>query len=371
MSSGRDVVVVGSGVVGCAIAYELSRRGVQVTVLDVRDIGRGATHASAGILAPFIEPHQSPSLRDIGARSLEMFDEFVARAVEDSGTGVEYVRNGTLEVATDEAELRRLEAAAATHADSGVASEFLDARAAHEIEPELAEDLLASLLVRNHGYVAATELTTALGRAATIHGARITAGCAVRRIAADGQHVRLETAQETLMAGTVVLAAGSWSGQLEIAGAHPLPVRPVRGQLLYLSWGGTPLRHVLWGPRCYLVPWIDGTLLVGATVEEAGFDERATVAGVHDLLGAACDIAPKAWQASFQGVRVGLRPATPDELPIVGRSRVVPGLIYATGHYRNGVLLAPLTAELVANLILEDRNDPAANSMSPARFGNV
>jgi len=148
-------------------------------------------------------------------------------------------------------------------------------------------------------------------------------------------------------------------------------VRPVRGQLLHLGWTGTPLRRVTWSERCYLVPWEDGTLLVGATVEEAGFDERTTAAGVRDLLDAACDVVPRAWNAGFLAARAGLRPASADGLPVIGPSSVVPNVMYATGHYRNGVLLAPLTAQLVADAMLENRVDPLLTMVSPARFGEL
>ena len=143
------------------------------------------------------------------------------------------------------------------------------------------------------------------------------------------------------------------------------------GQLLSLAWTGTPLRRVTWSSRCYLVPWDDGTLLVGATVEEAGFDERTTVAGVRDLLDAACELVPHAWESGFRGARVGLRPATPDDLPVIGLSRAMPNLMYATGHYRNGVLLAPLTAQLVADVMLDNRIDPMLEVVRPSRFGDL
>src|SRR5262249_3331492 len=146
---------------------------------------------------------------------------------------------------------------------------------------------------------------------------------------------------------------------------------PVRGQLLTLGWTGTPLRRVTWSHRCYLVPWDDGTLLVGATVEEAGFDERATVAGVRDLLDAASELVPHAWRAGFRVAPVGLRPAPADDLPVIGASSIAPNVMYATGHYRNGVLLAPLTASLVADAMLEDRVDPMLAPVSPARFGEL
>jgi len=191
----------------------------------------------------------------------------------------------------------------------------------------------------------------------------------VRRISAQSDDLIVETDRGTLTADAVVLAAGSWSGEIGVNGVSArLPMRPVRGQLLYLNWTGTPMRRVIWTHRCYFVPWDDGTLLVGATMEEAGFDERVTVAGVRDLLESACELIPHVWSAGFRGARVGLRPGTPDDLPVIGMSARVPKLFYATGHYRNGVLLAPLTARLVADALLDRRIDPALASVSPSRF---
>jgi glycine/D-amino acid oxidase-like deaminating enzyme len=150
-----------------------------------------------------------------------------------------------------------------------------------------------------------------------------------------------------------------------------LPVRPVRGQLLQLGWNGPPIKRATWSERCYLVPWENGTLLVGATVEEAGFDERTTVAGVRDLIEAACELMPHVWTASLVAARAGLRPATPDDVPIIGWSCRVPNVLYATGHYRNGVLLSPLTAQLAADALLDGRNDPMLDLTSPQRFGEL
>ena len=168
-------------------------------------------------------------------------------------------------------------------------------------------------------------------------------------------------------ADQVGIAAGSWSAQLALDDAAAASVRPIRGQLLRLKWSGDQLSRVIWGPDCYLVPWQDGTVLVGATVEDVGFDERATAAGVRDLLDAACELLPDAWRASFVEARVGLRPASGDGLPIIGRSASFPSLVYATGHYRNGVLLAPLTARLVADLVIERRTDPLLWPLTPGR----
>ena len=158
-------------------------------------------------------------------------------------------------------------------------------------------------------------------------------------------------------------------GSVAIQGVPPVPLRPIRGQLLRLAWKGPALRRIIWGDRCYLVPWEDGTLLVGATVEDAGFDERTTVAGVRELLDAACEIVPGARSAGFLEARAGLRPAAADLLPIIGSSCVLPNLMYATAHYRNGILLAPLTAMLVADALLDNRLDPALAAFAPQRFG--
>jgi glycine oxidase len=167
----------------------------------------------------------------------------------------------------------------------------------------------------------------------------------------------------------VVLGTGCWAGGIAIEGAASLPVRPVRGQLIALQLPTPPLEQTVWGPDCYLVPWDDGTVLVGATVEEVGFDEHSTVAGVSRLLGAAPRVLPALARAAFLGVRVGLRPGTPDDRPVLGASTRLPGLVYATGHYRNGALLAPITADIVADLIDGRAADPSLTPFSPARFG--
>lgn len=373
MARPSDIIVVGAGIVGCAIAYELARRGASVQIVDERSAGMGATQASAGILAPYIEAEADSAFLKLTVRGLNQYDQFMAQVVADSAMAVSYHRTGTLEVATDEAEMHALRNLAARLEAQGVTLGLFDQNAVRAEEPNLADDVVGGLVVPAHGFVGVAEMTRALAAAARRHGAQVIEGSRVRRIQpVDGGDLLVETARGPLTGNAVVLAAGSWSGRIEIAGvAAAVRVRPVRGQLLQLSWNGPPIRRVLWSARCYLVPWDDGTLLVGATVEDAGFDERATVAGVRDLLEAACDLVPHAWTASFLGARVGLRPASGDGLPMIGGSQVVPNLMYATGHYRNGVLLAPLTAELVADAMLEGRIDPALALMSPQRFGTL
>jgi glycine oxidase len=370
MSPPPDVIVIGAGIVGCTVAHELARRGASVQVVDGRAAGMGATQASAGILAPYIEAREENPLFDFAVRSLDLYDDFVARVTSESGLPVEYRRTGTLHVATCESTMRELRATADLLTRRGVGAELLDGAAARLEEPQLADEILGGLVIGIHGFVAPGSLTSASAAAAIGHGAQFLEHSRVTRIARDKSGLRIDTDRGTLRAGAVVLAAGSWSGSIDADALVPrIQMTPVRGQLLHLAWHGPRIRRIVWTPSCYLVPWDDGTVLVGATIEHAGFEERTTVAGVRQLLEAACAVTPNAATAGFSGARVGLRPGTADDLPIIGASSMMPDVMYATGHYRNGVLLSPITAQLVANALLEKRVDPALAVFSPARFG--
>ena len=368
MGDRPDITVVGAGIIGCAVAYELGRRGADVQVLDCRDVGRGATQASAGVLAPFIEADHPGPLRALGVRSLELYDEFVADVVADSGDDVPYERTGTIEVATDEASLARLEQARMGLAAAGVDCRLLGRAEAREVEPHLGKAARGALLVPSQGFVGAAALTAALCRAGVRHGVSFLSSRTASRVSAADSGIEVETTAGPVTSDSVVLATGSWAARVAVDGEAPLPIRPVRGQLLRLMWPGNLLARVIWSPRCYVVPWRDGSVLVGATVEEVGFDERATVSGVTTLLDAVGDLLPATKDAGFDEVRVGLRPGTPDDLPALGWSGTVPNLVHATGHYRSGILLAPITARLVADLVLDGKEDPLLEAVAPSRF---
>jgi glycine oxidase len=369
VSAPRTVIVLGRGIIGCAIGYELARRGAAVVIADNRAPGMGATQASAGMLAPYTEAKdRNNAFLDLAVRSLGLYDDFVAGVLATTGMQVEYHRTGTIEVATSSERMAALRHMADRLGARGVTVNLLDAQGVRAEEPQLSDEVIGALLIESHGFVNAGELTRALVAAAQRHGAQVIEGGRAVRISRRDDDLLVETARGSLPAHAVVIAAGSWSASVEIEGAAPPPVRPVRGQLLHLAWRGPRLRRVIWGEHCYLVPWSDGTLLVGATMEEVGFEERTTVAGVRDLLDAACELVPEVQAAGFVGARSGLRPATVDTMPIVGASRVVRNLMYATGHFRNGVLLAPVTAQLVANAMLDGVADPAFDDIGPQRF---
>jgi glycine oxidase len=352
VTSARDVIVVGAGIIGCAVGRELARRGARVRIFETRRIGAGATYASAGVLAPYIEAHERGPLFDLTLESLAMYDQFVADVSAETGIAVEYRRCGTLEVAMDAESADRLRKLVAREGDDNVLT-WLDAARVREMEQSLAPSIHGAVLTAIHGYVAVPDLTEALAWSALRHGAQIETTDRVTTIRTTGEGLTVVTADGTTWAADyVVIAAGSWSGQIETDPVSRPAVKPIKGQLLRLRWEGEPLRHVIWGPDCYVVPWLTGMVLVGATVEDVGFDERVTVAGIRRLLDAVSRLLPVVTESGFVEARAGLRPASEDGLPIIRpASTAIPHLIFATGHYRNGVLLAPLTAKLVADLV--------------------
>lgn len=362
-----NVTVVGAGIVGCAVAYELVSRGARVRILDPRGTGQGATRASAGVLAPYIEGHAQALLR-LTTCSLAQYDQFIDRLRADAHRDVEYRRIGTLQVALGADEAEQLADAARTLASTDVNHHLLSHHEVRRLEPALTAAVTAALLIPQHAYVGVATMMAALEEALSAHRVSVET-VSVQRIHGAVSSVRIATSADVYDTDAVILAAGSWSGAIDMSPAIAPPVKPVRGQLVHLRFSEAPVAHIIWGPRGYLVPWRDGSVLVGATTEDVGFDENATAAGVQLLLDRARELIPAAESSSFEAVRVGLRPATADELPVIGASSRMRGVYYATGHYRNGVLLAPLTASMVADLVLEGRERPELALVRPDRLG--
>ncbi|MBM3750734.1 MAG: glycine oxidase ThiO [Acidimicrobiia bacterium] len=370
MLSERRVAIIGAGVIGASIADALASRGVRVTLFDMRAPGAGASQASAGVLAPFIEAKPGSPLLALGARSLLMWDDFMA-GVRDRAPGheVEYVRTGTLEVALSDEEHAHLTTAAAWLASEGVTHDWLEGPALVARAPMVTSAARGALHLPDHRIVNVGALVRALVQAARLSGAVCVTPTEIVHVeqVRHGVEVRIGDQRHTF--DHVVIAAGSWTRRVRVAGVPVFPVRPIRGQLLHVRWpDGARPAHSIWGTRCYTVPWADGSLLVGATVEDVGFDERATVAGVRELMDAVVGLLPSAADASLEAVRVGLRPATADHLPLLGPLSSHPGVILAAGHYRNGILLAPLTADIVSKLVLNNERDAALDLVSPERF---
>jgi glycine oxidase len=345
-----NIVVIGAGIIGASIAEALASRGARVTVIDMRSAGRGASQASAGLLAPYNEAREQPALLALATQSLDLYDDFIDRIRERSGLTMHYAREGTLHVASTTDEATELLEMRSWLTGQDVQSEWIDAAALRQFEPAAAEQSAGGLLIRGQGFVAAGALVRAIVQAARLQGAVFEAPVEAVRVERAGAPLEIHAGDRRLTTDAVVIAAGSWSGRVRIAGEPPLPVRPIRGQLLQLTWtnGALPARPI-WGSRVYTVPWAPDTLLVGATVEDVGFDERSTVEGVRDLLDAVGEMLPASRHSAIADIRVGLRPSTADGLPLIGPLLSDSRICLATGHYRSGVLLAPITAKMVAD----------------------
>ena len=365
---GGDVIVVGGGLIGLSIAFELAQRGATVRVYDRGEPGRGASWAGAGMLAPYAERIDDEAMLEFCRDSLERYPAFVERVGAAGGVRVDAVLDGIVEAAFDTDRLATLESFARELAARGVASDLLDRRAALMAEPALGKHVAGALVISGQGYVDNRRLGRALLAAARSRGVLVHAPVGELAVECDGRRVLgVRSELGFASASTVVNAAGAWAAH--VAGlpeaARP-PVVPVKGQMLALAAPVGFLRRATWVPGAYLVPRDDGRLLVGASVEHAGFDERVTAGAIHALLDAALAAAPSLGSFTVTETWAGLRPGTPDGRPFIGPTPI-DGLILATGHYRNGILLAPATAELIASFV-ESGDAIPLQAFSPLRM---
>ncbi len=375
-----ELVVVGGGIVGLVAAWRARQAGLDVLLLEREDAGRGAAHVAAGMLAPVSEVEFGAAgrrLLDLGLRSAALWPGFAAELGESSGVAVELRRTGTLLLARDADEARELERQLEFRRSLGLEVRRLRASEARELEPALAPTVRLALEVPDDHSLDPRRVLAALRAACERSGVRLRERAAVERVllAPGGECVSgLELAGgERVAAERIVLAAGARSGGLDgLKPADRVPVRAVKGQILRLRDpdGAGLVQRVLRFEGGYLVPRGDGRYVLGATVEEQGFELGATAGGVYELLRDAWELVPGIAELEIEELAVGLRPGTPDNLPIIGPGASA-GLIWATGHHRNGVLLAPLTGDLVAGVLAGDDPDEALAACSPARFASA
>lgn len=373
-----DVVVLGAGIIGAATAWRCAQRGLRVTLVDPAP-ERGAWSTAAGMLAPVTELHYTETaLLDLNLDSMRRYPNFVEELTAITGLDVGYRRTGALAVAWDAADLAHLRELQAFAARLGLSADLVGSRHLRELEPALAPGLPGGMLACDDHQVDPRRLHAALlaaGGAAGVTVLRCAASVLVERGEERISGVRTDDGA-VVSAGQVVLAAGSWSAHVPGLPAQAVPpVRPVKGQTLRLRLpGALRLRHVLRatvkGSPVYVVPRADGQLIVGASTEEAGFDQKPRAGAVYELLRDAQSVVPELGEAIFEEVSTGLRPGSPDNAPIVGPS-AVDGLIHATGHYRNGVLLTPVTADGVAELVADGTLPDVLRPFDAARFAAV
>jgi glycine oxidase len=361
-----DVVVIGAGLIGLGIAYELAKRDVAVTVFDRDEPARAASWAGAGMLAPFSEELPDAAMLALCRESLAMYPSFTADLRERSGVDVRLRHDGTLHVALDDARLGELAGHAETYRNNGGEVTMLSRNDVLAREPMLAKNLAGAVFVANEAQVDNRRLGRALLAACESLGVRFERVADVA-LECDARRVRgLRTPHGFTPAGTVVNAAGAWAGELAgVPDAVRIPVRPIAGEMLAIGLPRNAMHALVWLGHRYLVPRDDGRLLVGATVEDRGFDARVTAAGLHDLLDAALAVAPALAGFAVVETWAGLRPGSVDGRPYLGAT-ALEGYVVAAGHFRNGILLAPVTARLIADLVVGGRAD-ALGPFAPAR----
>lgn len=368
-----DVAIVGGGVIGCSIAYYLALAGQKVVVLEREHLAAGASGVAAGMLAAQVEAPFANPFFDLTVQGRAEHAPLAEQLLADVGLDVECRTTGILRVASTESERVDLQRTLKWQSARGLRGEWIEPQHLGECEPLLAgvagRLLAGGAWFPDEAQVRGPRLVQALAAASVKRGARMLEGTWALGFSTAGERVTgVRTPAGTLEADTYVLAAGVWSPDLVRDLGLELPVGPVKGQIATLRALNQTLRQVVWSGDCYLVPRVDGQVVLGATQEDGNYDARPTLAGIGALSEAALELLPWAGQLVLEGVWAGLRPAAPDRYPIVGRAPNCRNLFLATAHFRNGVLLGPLTGRLLANHILSGTESAELRPFGLARF---
>jgi glycine oxidase len=373
MNSPSRIVIIGGGVIGLSVAWRLGRAGfgASTTVLERDRAGAGASRVAAGMIAPVAEAgFDDPESVEFGRASRARYPSFVEELSADAGTPVAFDGSGSLVVAIHRDDVEAMRRTFRYRESVNLPVEWLSGSEAREKEPTLTPRVSAAMWIPDDGQVDTRALLPALARACAKHGVAVRESCPVSRVLVEGDTVRgVECGHERIEADMVIVAAGAWSGGLPgIPDDVFPPVRPVKGQILRLRrTDDFALAHMVRGPWAYLLPKADGTVVVGATQEEAGFDTRPTAGGLKNILEYAWEMVPSIYDLPLESIEVGLRPGTRDHRPVIGTTRVR-GLVMATGHFRHGISLSPATADAVCEGVTTGRFPASVAAFSPARF---
>jgi glycine oxidase len=368
MSRPTDILVIGGGVIGCATALELAKSGLRVILVERGTPGCEASGASAGMLAPQAESSAPSPFLALARASQSLYPDLAVELHEETGVDIELQSSGNLVCFLDEGDEAVGRAAAAWQREAGLKAELLSREDALRLEPGLTPEVRGALFFAEDQWVNNVRLVAALAQAAASRGVEFLRGEVTKLVVSGDRAIGVKVGEEILAAGSVLLAAGAWSGRLVAPLGLTLPVEPVRGQMLSLSFTPRTLRHLLHVKEHYLVPRAGGEILVGASMERAGFSKQVTAGSISALLNSAIRLVPDLAEAPVTATWAGFRPGTPDERPILGPYPGVEGLSVATGHFRNGILLAPITARLMRELIVDGAPSLDLTPFLPDRF---
>jgi glycine oxidase len=365
-----DAVVAGGGLIGASIAFELAEAGLKVALYDAREPGREASWASAGMISPAPENPGMIPFMPMSMASASLYPEFIRKVERLTGKDSGYQKSGALDVILDE-DLQKaqeeLSTIIALQRGVGLHAEAISGERAREMEPALNEDTQAAIFRADEGSLDARAFTQAVLQGARQRGVDILEGNGVKALKKDGSHCRglvLESGE--VEAKWTIVAAGCFSAR--IGGVEPYaPVMPAKGQMVALRCEGMEITHILWLGHKYLVPRKDGRIIAGSTIEQAGFDRHVTAGGIQTILREAMKMVPALEQARIEETWAGLRPDSPDHLPIIGPTDLG-GLLIATGHFRSGILLAPITARLIREWVTTQQVSVDWARLSPMRF---
>lgn len=380
LEQSADVAIIGAGVIGLSVARSLALRGLRRVVLIERSaLGAESSFAAAGMLAPQAEADCADDFFDFSCRSRDMYPAFAGSLREETGIDIELDTTGTLYLAFTQEDGLEIEQRYKWQANAGLAVEKFDPETARLFEPSIAPDILAALRFPRDMQVENRRLISALAVSNEQLGVSLETGVAVTSLKVErGKLSGVETSRGFVATENVVIAGGAWSSEIgltnETGADKALPsvgIEPVRGQMLCFEANPRICSHVIYSPRGYIVPRRDGRLLAGSTTEHAGFDKRVTGEGIHSITSAALEISPQIGALPMIDQWAGLRPRAVDGLPVLGPCAEIGGLFYATGHYRNGILLAPITGELIADAIVNRNIAESLKIFSPDRFHHV
>jgi glycine oxidase len=361
------VVIAGGGVIGCAIAYYLTQAGVEAVVVERGELASEASGAAAGLLIPPDRAAAPGPFRDICLASLALYQPLIDRVGRESGVDVQPMAAGILIVAQTPGRVELLKAHARRQTENGVQTEWVEKEQLRELEPALTPKALGAAYSHGDLNVDPGQVTRALALAAKAGGADLQTGTMLTGFVGRGQRIiGVSTNEGEITADAVVLAAGPWTEQLAMRLNAKVPTPPMRGQMI--AYKSSELRHAIWGEDGYLVPKRGGVLYAGATVENVGFRKRTTPRALAGLRRMATELVPSLRRTEVESEWAGLRPGSPDDLPILGRLPKRQNVYVATGHFRNGFLLAPITGKLMTQLICGEKTEMSLKPFSPARF---